>query len=95
MGASAPCSAVSSHSAGASLLRCTKLPSYGQNYVCTTVPTQTLGHTHVLLSGARVMLTVVVVVVKEVKASSNKGSTASEADRGNAAFEQICKLLGK
>lgn len=50
---------------------------------------------HLLLSGTRVMLTVVVVVVKEVKTSSNKGSAASEAGRGEAAFEQICKRLGK
>lgn len=33
--------------------------------------------------------------VEEVKTVSNKGSAASEADRGNHAFEQISKLLGK
>lgn len=48
-------------------------------------------HRHVGIhtcAGSRVVLTMVVVM--EVKTSSNKGSTA-EVDRGEAAFEQICK----
>lgn len=64
---------------------------YGLKYWHRHVDIQT----HIPLSGTRVMLTMVVDVVKEVKTSSNKGSAASEADRGKAAFEQICKLLGK
>jgi len=48
------------------------------------------------LSSTGVVLTMaVVVVVKEVKTSSNEGSAASEADRSKAAFEQIYTLLGK